>query len=158
MPERRRNRGGLAAIALGVALAASVAVAPVVAAGCGGDADGEASETTTVTETAGETATDTAGQEGMTTPAPPPAAPPGRVARFRGKGDRILGVVHVGRGGGTITWQNDDAVFSLFSDYGVVVDSVERRGEASLQAGRRVLEVIASGGWSIEISNARRAR
>jgi hypothetical protein len=159
MPERARDRHRTraATAALGIALTA-VAFAQLGAAGCGGDEGSEASETATVVETVSETVTDTAGDEETTTGAAPPAAPSGPVVRFQGTGDRILAPVRVGRGGATLVWQNDDAVFSLFADYGMVVDSVERRGEASLRAGRRLLEVIASGAWRLEIRNARLAR
>jgi hypothetical protein len=159
VPERpRAHHGDAAPAALRVVLLAAVALVPLLAAGCGDEADGDAgSQTATVTETVSETATETVAEENTNTGASAPTGPTGPVVRFRGNGDRALPPVRVGRGGATLAWRNDDAVFTVFSDVGVVVDSVEPRGEAFLPAGRRVLEVVASGGWRIEIGNARRA-
>jgi hypothetical protein len=160
VPERPRVRSGdAAAAALRVALVVAFAVFPLVAAACGDDASEEAASQTptTVAETVDETVTETVGEQGTTTGASPPPPPPsGPVVRFSGNGDRVLPPVRVGQGGAKVVWRNDDAVFTLFSDLGLVVDSVEPGGEAGLPAGRRLLEVVASGGWRLEIQNAER--
>jgi hypothetical protein len=137
----------------------AVALVPLVAAGCGEEAGEDvASRTATVTETVGETVTETAGPAGTTTGAAAPPAPTGPVVTFQGSGDRTLPPVEALDGGATLAWRNGGEVFSLFSEAGMLADSVEPGGEISLPAGRHVLEIVASGGWRIEIGNARRAR
>jgi hypothetical protein len=158
-PARHTDAG---AAALRVVLLAAVTLVSLVAAGCGDEAgeDG-ARQTATVAETVSETATETAPEENTNTGASAPTEPTeptGSVVRFRGNGDRILPPVRVGRGGATLVWRNDDAVFTIFADFGIAVDSVDPGGEAFLPAGRRLLEVVASGGWRIQIQNARRER
>jgi hypothetical protein len=158
VPERSRGRQtGAAPVALRVALL--VTLVPLLAAACGDDAGGDAAtQTATVAETVGETTTDAGTTTAATTTAPsPPTAPPGPMVRFRGSGDRTLPAVAVGRGGATLRWQNADEVFSLFYQGGMVIDSVERGGETFIPAGRYAFAVVASGGWTIELQNARRA-
>jgi hypothetical protein len=158
VPERDRGRRRTAAVARLVALIAAVALVAVAAAACGDDEEGDAAnQTPTAAATTGETVTETVPEETTETGPTTPTAPAGPVVRFSGNGDRTLPPVQVGQGGAALIWENDDAVFSVFSDVGLVVDSVEPRGEAFVPAGRRVLDVVASGGWRIEIRNARRA-
>jgi hypothetical protein len=159
VPERpRAHHGDAAAAALRVVLLA-VALVPLVAAGCGDEAgEDAASQTATVTETVGETVTETVGQEGTNTGASAPTELTGTVVRFQGNGDRSLPPIQARQGGAMLRWQNDGEVFSLFSQDGIVVDSVGRRGETFLPAGRHLFEIVASGDWRIEIGNARRAR
>ncbi|HEV3407635.1 MAG TPA: hypothetical protein VG079_03010 [Gaiellaceae bacterium] len=164
MPERSRGRHAeVAAVFVRVAL---VAVVLLLAAGCGDEAgDDAASQTPTATETVAEATTEIGADEGDATRAsPPPPASPGPVIRFAGSGDRVLPPVRVLRGGATFAWRNGDEVFTLFSQVGpqggIMIDTVEPRGEASasIPAGRYVFSVVASGDWSLEIRNARRAR
>jgi hypothetical protein len=74
---------------------------------------------------------------------------------FRGDGDRRLPPFRVQPGGALLRWTNDGEVFSLFGRTGTLVDSVALSGEAVLRPGLQRIEVIASGGWSITILNAR---
>ena len=83
---------------------------------------------------------------------------PRNVVFFRGTGDRILPPIRVRRGGTVLRWRNRGEVFSLFSARGTVVDSVARSGETFLPGGRHLIEVVASGAWSMQIPNARRLR
>ena len=76
---------------------------------------------------------------------------------FSGNGDRTLSPIRVPRGGTTLRWTNDGAVFSLFSEKGVLIDSVAPRGRTFLRPGRYVLEIIASGNWTMMIENVKRA-
>jgi hypothetical protein len=64
----------------------------------------------------------------------------------------------VGHGGAALKWTNEDAVFSLFGAHTTIVDSVATHGDAFLPTGVHRLEVIASGGWTLTISNARSMR
>jgi hypothetical protein len=159
VPERSSaHQGDAATAALRAAVIVAFALVPLLAAGCGDEAGEDAgSRTATVAATTGETATETVPEETTETAPTTPTAPAGPVVRFSGNGDRTLAPIRVGRGGATLIWENDDAVFSVFSDVGLVVDSVEPRGEAFVPAGRRLLDVVASGAWRIEIRNARRA-
>jgi hypothetical protein len=164
VPERpRAHRADAAATALRVVLFAAASLAPLVAAGCADDAGGDAASqtataTTTVTETVAETVTETVVAENANPGAATPTGPTGPVVRFEGNGDRILPPVAARSGGAMLRWRNDGEVFSLFSEEGIVVDSVGRRGGTFLPAGRHLLEVVASGYWRIEIRNARSAR
>jgi hypothetical protein len=74
---------------------------------------------------------------------------------FGGNGDRTLPPIRVPRGGTTLRWTNDGAVFSLFSETGTLIDSVAPQGTTSLPAGRYVLQIIASGSWTMRIENFR---
>lgn len=77
--------------------------------------------------------------------------------RFRGNGDRVLRPIRVGRGGTTIQWTNNgsEPVFSLLTESAIVVDAAfGRSGERFLPPGRYVLEVVASGRWTITVPNA----
>ncbi len=155
----RAHHGNAAAAALSVAFVAAVALLPLAAAGCGdGAGEDAASPTATVTETTGETVTETVGPEETTTGVPAPREATGPAVSFQGSGDRTLPPVRALDGGATLAWRNGGEVFSLFSQGGMVADSVEPGGEISLPAGRYVLDVVASGAWRIEIMNARRAR
>jgi hypothetical protein len=166
VPERpRAHHADAAATALRVVLFAAVSLAPLVAAGCGEDAGGDAASrtatvavTTTVTETVAETVTETVVEDTAEPGAPAPTESTRSVVRFDGNGDRILPPVEARRRGAMLRWRNDGEVFSLFSQDGIVVDSVGRRGETFLPAGSHLLEIVASGDWRIEIENARRAR
>jgi hypothetical protein len=155
----RARRSAAARAARRAALIAALALVPVATAACGDEAnDGAAAgQTATVAETAGETATETATGETTETGALTPPEPSGPVVRFRGNGDRTLPPVQVGTGGATLAWRNGDAVFTLFSQAGTVIDTVEPRGEMQLPAGRYNFDIVASGDWSVEIRNARRA-
>ena len=158
MPERsRRRHAEIAALAVRVGLV--VALVPLLAAGCGNEAGEEgASPTPTVTEAVDETTTEIGADEGEATRAsPPPPASPGPVIRFAGNGDRVLPPVEVRRGGAAVRWRNRDEVFSLFYQDGMLIDSVERSGGTVVPAGRYQFSVVASGGWTIELQNARRA-
>jgi hypothetical protein len=159
VPNSRPACHGSAAATLRVVLLAAVALVLLVAAGCADEAgEDAASQTATVTETVAETVTETVGQEGTNTGASAPTELTGPVVRFQGNGDRILPPIQARRGGATLRWRNDGEVFSLFSQDGIVVDSVGRRGETFLPAGRHLLEIVASGEWRIEIGNAGRTR
>ena len=163
MAEHRRVADrDAAATGLRVALVAVIAFSPLVVSACGqeGGGDAAAGQTATAadTETAAETVTETVAEEETTTAAAPPPAPAGPVVRFRGRGDRTLAPVRALDGGATVVWQNGGAVFSLFSQEGMLADSVEPGGQIPLPAGRYVLDVVASDDWVIEIRNARRAR
>jgi hypothetical protein len=168
VPERpRAHHADAAATALRVVLFATAFLAPLVAAGCAEDAGGDAASetataTTTVTETMAETVTETVTETVVEDTADPGAPAPTEatrtVVRFGGNGDRTLPPVQARRRGAMLRWRNDGEVFSLFSQDGIIVDSVGRRGETFLPAGRHLLEIVASGDWRIEIENARRAR
>ena len=162
MTERRRRAGrDGAATGLRLALVVAVAVTPLVTAACGqdgGDAAVGQTATSAETETVGETVTETVPEQETTTAASPPPAPAGPVVRFRGSGDRTLAPVQALDGGATVAWQNGGEVFSLFSQAGMLADSVEPAGQIEIPAGRYVLAVVASDNWVVEIRNARRAR
>jgi hypothetical protein len=164
VPERpRAHHADAAATALRVVLFATAFLAPLVAAGCAEDAGGDAASetataTTTVTETVADTVTETVVEDTANPGAPAPTEATGIVVRFGGNGDRTLPPVEARRRGAMLRWRNDGEVFSLFSQDGIIVDSVGRRGETFLPAGRHLLEIVASGDWRIEIENARRAR
>ena len=85
-------------------------------------------------------------------------ASPRNVVFFRGTGDRILPPIRVRRGGTVLRWRNGGEVFSLFSARGIIVDSVAQSGSTFLPRGRHLIEVVASGTWSVQIPNARRLR
>ena len=157
MPERSRGRH--AEVAAAVLRVALVAVVLLLAAGCGDEAgDDAASQTPTATDTVAEP-TETGADEGDATRAsPPPPASPGRVIRFAGRGDRVLPPVRVRTGGAALRWRNRAEVFSLFYQDGMLIDSVERSGGTVVPAGRYQFSVVASGGWTIELQNASRAR
>ncbi len=117
--------------------------------------DGDGTNTIVVTTT--REATTTQGDE-TAAATPPPAPPKPKPLRrprggvlFRGNGDRTLPPLRVRGRGTTLRWVNDGAVFSLFSEDGVVVDSVARRGATFLPAGRHRLSVVAAGDWTIAI-------
>jgi hypothetical protein len=77
---------------------------------------------------------------------------------FRGDEDRRLPPFRVQAGGGLLRWTNAGEVFSLFSHTGTLVDSVAPSGEVVLRPGVQTIDVIASGGWSITVFDARRVR
>jgi hypothetical protein len=158
VPERsRRRHAEIAVVAVRVALV--VALVPLLAAGCGNEAGDEgASQSPTATEAVDETTTEIGGEEDDASRASPPPASPGPVVRFAGSGDRVLPPVEARSGGAALRWRNRAEVFSLFYQDGVLIDSVERSGDTVIPAGRYQLSVVASGGWTIELQNARRAR
>jgi hypothetical protein len=77
---------------------------------------------------------------------------------FRGDEDKRLPPFRVQAGGGLLRWTNAGEVFSLFSHTGTLVDSVAPSGEVVLRPGVQTIDVIASGGWSITVFDARRVR
>jgi hypothetical protein len=145
-------------IALGVAVVVSaVAALP----GCGGDrqaATVTAAETRTATATATPTSTATETVQGEVETGSKQKRRRGDGLRFRGNGDGSLPPIRVREGGASLRWRNGGEVFSLFSEDGTLVDSVDRRGQTSLRPGRHAIDVIATGAWLVTISNARRAR
>jgi hypothetical protein len=87
------------------------------------------------------------------------AAPVVNVVRFQGRGDRQLPTIRVQRGGTILHWKNRGAVFTLFNEHGIVLDSVAARGSHFLSGGRQRLYVIEEGrGWTLTIPKAVRVR
>jgi hypothetical protein len=87
------------------------------------------------------------------------AAPAVNVVRFQGRGDRRLPPITVQRGGTIVHWTNRGAVFTLFNQRGIVLDSVAARGSHFLSGGRQRLYVIEEGrGWTLTIPKAVRVR
>ncbi|MBD0291224.1 MAG: hypothetical protein ICV74_08215 [Thermoleophilia bacterium] len=147
------------ALVIAAAVAAALVALAVLATVVLRDDDG-GMRTIVVTTAVQETAQ--TGEEAA--PPPPPPAKPKPLRRprngvlFRGNGDRTLPPLRVRGEGTTLQWVNDGAVFSLFSEDGVVVDSVARRGSTFLRAGRHRLSVVAAGKWTIAIRRASAGR
>ena len=131
-------------------VAPAVAALAAVAGGCSNDDDAARSVAETASRERSPVATETTGGAARTGAA--------GALRFSGNGDATLPPFSVPEGGAVVRWTNRDAVFSLFDGRGTVVDSVEPRGEAYLGAGVHTIDVIASGGWQLEIPGARPAR
>jgi hypothetical protein len=131
------------AFVLAVALATTTLVLALIGR-ASEEVKGATTPTMTETEPASEGMTRT--QTGAITP---------EEISFGGNGDRTLPPIRVPRGGTTLRWTNDGAVFSLFSEKGVLIDSVAPQGTRFLPPGRYVLEIIASGSWTMRIENFR---
>ena len=81
------------------------------------------------------------------------------VVRFHGRGDRQLPTVRVQPGGTIVRWTNRGAVFTLFNQHGIVLDSVASHGSHFVSGGRQRLYVIEEGrGWTLTIPKAVRVR
>ena len=130
------------------------AVASAVAGGCSSDdhttrqppTDSARAMATTTAERPAATSETTRAERGQQT---------ADGIRVRGNGDATLAPIGVPSGGTILRWRNRDAVFSLFGGNGTLVDSVAPRGRTFLPAGVHTIEVIASGGWALEIPRGR---
>jgi hypothetical protein len=131
-------------VIIAAVLAVALAITTLVLASIGRGSEDEAATTTT---TATVTTTDSRVSTGTTQTSGAGATK----ISFRGNGDRTLPPIRVPRGGTTLRWTNDGAVFSLFTETGALIDSVAPQGESFVPAGRHVLEIIASGDWTIAI-------
>jgi hypothetical protein len=81
------------------------------------------------------------------------------IVRFHGRGDRQLPTIRVRRGGTVLYWTNRGAVFTLFNQHGIVLDSVASHGSHFLSGGRQRLYVISEGrAWTLTIPKAVRLR
>jgi hypothetical protein len=134
------------ASALAVGLAAATLVLAVI-----GRAGTEVRAATTITLTETEPAS-----QGATKTQAGPTGP--EEVSFSGNGDVTLPPIRVPRKGTTLRWTNDGAVFSLFSEKGALIDSVAPQGTTFLPPGRHVLEIIASGNWTMTIAEFKRIR
>ncbi len=79
------------------------------------------------------------------------AKPRSSARRFSGNGGKTLPPVTVYRDS-TLSWANDGAIFQIYTDTGVPVNSQSHSGNTFLAAGTYTLQVNAVGNWTIKIA------
>lgn len=119
----------------------SVAALAAVGSGCSADDESSRPSATTTPDRPAAVTTTGPGEQRRTRDA----------IRFSKSGDTTLPPISVPPGGTILRWTNEGEVFSLFDETGTIVDSTEPRGKAFLPAGVHTIDVIASGGWALEI-------